>query len=166
MKEIKIETIVLWHEHKIVGVHVNGDIVWEKFDVAMKETDLIETKIDLPIVETIEYAATLLNGIAAERLVILLDILEKKLVTMQLLCAELDLRAAASALKDDLSGHEGDTKNEYCDGKCRDCQDYTTICTGKDEINDCADYEHDEDDTENMMYENFDNDEEWDDEDE
>lgn len=108
MNNIKIT--IIWHNDNPIAFWFGEKLIWETNEI-IAETDFPETKVSLPLVSAIKFAAIFLQGLTTDRLMILLTTLQIKINELK----ELKTEPVSESAKDDF----------FCDKECnRTCEDW------------------------------------------
>lgn len=81
---MNIEITIVWYNNEPAGFWFNDKLIWET-DLVITETDLLETKISLPFVEAIKFSAIFIEGFIADRLITLIDVINKQIINLQII---------------------------------------------------------------------------------
>lgn len=75
---MNVEIVMTWHNGKPAGLWYGSKLLWETEEI-ITDTNLLKTTVVLPLLEAIRYAAILINGMTADRLFLILEIIKIKI---------------------------------------------------------------------------------------
>lgn len=96
---MNIEIVITWHENKPAGFWFNDKLVWETEEV-ITESDLLETKISLPLYEAVKFSGIFINGLTTERLLILYAAIKTETIRLEKLQIENQIKKRSDIVDD------------------------------------------------------------------
>lgn len=84
---MNVEIVITWYNGKPTGLWYDDRLLWETKEVVIK-TNLLKTIVVLPLLEAIKYTAILINGLTADRLFVILEVIKIKIAELNKLKLE------------------------------------------------------------------------------
>ena len=112
---MNIEITITWYEHNPVGLWFNDRLIWEDNKI-ITNTNLLETKVSLPLAEAIKFSSIFINGMISNRLLVLFAAVKTE-------CAKLEKLLKTQQKDPDIDCWP-------CDGNCKLCEHDENTCEG------------------------------------
>lgn len=84
---MNVEIVITWYNGKPAGLWYDSKLLWETEEVVI-ETNLLKTIVVLPFLEAIKYTVILINGLTADRLFVILEVIKIKIAELNKLKLE------------------------------------------------------------------------------